>query len=226
LTIGPTFFTASIYLCLARIIVVFGEGLARFKPRTYTVSFVISDVLSLILQALGGGKASGAQTYDAKQTGIHIMVAGLALQVISLVVFMCLCADFAYSVRRSPTLKDSDLQNFRNTRKFKAFLYSKYEASLPLLFKILNLLLALGFTTLLILIRSSFRVAELSEGFGSALANNEVTFMVLEGGMVASAVILLTVMHPGLVFGRKGWKEAGWTLYGKSSGRDDTREKL
>jgi hypothetical protein len=39
--------------------------------------------------------------------------------------------------------------------------------------------------------------------------------MVLEGGMVASAVILLTVMHPGLVFKRKGRKEAGWTFSGK-----------
>jgi hypothetical protein len=69
--------------------------------------------------------------------------------------------------------------------------------------------LGLGFTTLFFLIRSSFRVAELSEGFGSALANNEVMFMVLEGGMVASAVILLTKMPPGLVFAREGWKEAG-----------------
>lgn len=86
--------------------------------------------------------------------------------------------------------------------------------------------LALGFTTLLILIRSSFRVAELSEGFGSALANNEVTFMVLEGGMVASAVILLTVIHPGLVFERKGWKEAGWTLSGKSMTKTVSQEKL
>lgn len=86
--------------------------------------------------------------------------------------------------------------------------------------------LGLGFTTLLILIRSSFRVAELSEGFGSALANNEVTFMILEGGMVASAVILLTAMHPGLVFARKGWKEAGWSFSGKPITRGVSQDKL
>ncbi len=129
LTIGPTFFTASIYLCLARIIVVFGEGLSRFKPRTYTISFVLSDVISLILQALGGAKASGAQTYDAKQIGVHIMVAGLVLQVLSLLVFICLCTDFAYSVKRSPDLKDPLFQNFRSLRKFKAFLWCMF--SLP-----------------------------------------------------------------------------------------------
>jgi hypothetical protein len=70
--------------------------------------------------------------------------------------------------------------------------------------------LGLGFATLLSLDphSSSFRGAKLSEGFGNALANNEVTFIALEGGMVASAVIMLTAMHPGLVFERKGWKEA------------------
>jgi hypothetical protein len=87
-------------------------------------------------------------------------------------------------------------------------------------------MLALGLATLLILIRSSFRVAELSEGFASALANNQVTFMVLEGGMVASAVILLTVLHPGLVFERKGWKDAGWSFSGKPISKDDPQEKL
>jgi len=126
LTIGPTFFTASIYLCLSRIIVVFGEDLARFKPRTYTISFIVSDIISLILQATGGAKASGAVTYDTKQTGIHVMVAGLALQVVSLVVFMILCADFVYSVHKSPELKDPLLQKLRSSRKFIAFLWCTY----------------------------------------------------------------------------------------------------
>lgn len=49
LTIGPTFFTASIYLCLARIIVLLSESLSRFKPRTYTLCFISSDVISLVL---------------------------------------------------------------------------------------------------------------------------------------------------------------------------------
>jgi hypothetical protein len=96
----------------------------------------------------------------------------------------------------------------------------------PLNQSILTLLLALGLATILILIRSSFRVAELSEGFGSSLANNQVTFMVLEGGMVASAIILLTVLHPGLVFERKGWGNAGWSFSGKPISSKNPREKL
>jgi hypothetical protein len=76
-------------------------------------------------------------------------------------------------------------------------------------------ILALAFSTVLIFIRCTFRVAELSKGFGSALANNEVTFMVLEGAMVATAVIFLTLLSPGVAFGQVAWDNSGWTLSGK-----------
>jgi hypothetical protein len=131
LTIGPTFFTASIYLCLARIIVVFGEHLSRFKPRTYTVSFITSDVISLLLQAVGGAIASGADTYEKKQHGIHIMVAGLAFQVASLVIFMLLCADFARAVRAGPRSTEPMFFTLRSSLRFKAFLWCKFQPFYP-----------------------------------------------------------------------------------------------
>ena len=56
-----------------------------------------------------------------------------------------------------------------------------------------------------IFVRSCFRVAELRGGFGGRLANEEVTFMVLEGAMVAIAAFALTVVHPAFVYGRY-WK--------------------
>lgn len=86
----------------------------------------MSDIISLVLQATGGAKASGALTYEAKQVGIHVMVAGLALQVVSLLVFIMLCADFGYSVHRSTSLKEPMLENFRASRKFRIFLWGTY----------------------------------------------------------------------------------------------------
>jgi len=50
-------------------------------------------------------------------------------------------------------------------------------------------------------------VAELSEGFGGKLANQEITFMVLEGAMIVIACISLTVAHPGVAFHGR-WKDA------------------
>jgi hypothetical protein len=48
-----------------------------------------------------------------------------------------------------------------------------------------------------ILIRSSFRVAELAHGFSGKLANEQVPFMILEGGVMIVAIFLMTAFHPG-----------------------------
>lgn len=100
LTIAPCFLTAAIYLSLSRIILIYGEPLARFKPRTYTIIFICCDIFSLVLQAIGGALADIADTHELEQTGIDIMIAGLSFQVVSLTVFAVLCADFAWSVRK------------------------------------------------------------------------------------------------------------------------------
>ena len=67
-----------------------------------------------------------------------------------------------------------------------------------------------------IFIRSVYRVAELSQGFDGSIADMEVPFMILEPTMIAIAAIALTVVHPGLVFGRR-WSEANFRLNGKPS---------
>ncbi len=54
--------------------------------------------------------------------------------------------------------------------------------------------------------RSLFRVAELKSGFDGKLANEEIPFMILEGGMMLICTLALTVLHPGIVF-KKGWKK-------------------
>lgn len=64
LTIAPALLSGAIYLCLARIIVVYGETLSRFKPRTYALSFSSCDFFSLLLQAVGGAIASVANDYS------------------------------------------------------------------------------------------------------------------------------------------------------------------
>ena len=56
-----------------------------------------------------------------------------------------------------------------------------------------------------ILIRCSFRVAELAHGFKGKLANEQVPFMILEGGMMILAVLLMTIFHPGRYIG-EDWR--------------------
>ena len=46
----------------------------------------------------------------------------------------------------------------------------------------------------------------MSGGFGGKLANQEVSFMILEGAMIVVACISLTALHPGIVF-EKCWEK-------------------
>jgi 4-amino-4-deoxy-L-arabinose transferase-like glycosyltransferase len=132
ITIAPAFLTASIYLCLARIIIAHGEQYSRLRPRTYSLLFVGFDLLSLVLQAAGGALAALADTAPDADRGVNIMIAGLALQVFSLLVFMALWGDFAWRAHKAVvadvgTLREdaSDLAGVRASFRFKTFKASK-----------------------------------------------------------------------------------------------------
>ncbi len=64
LTIGPAFLAAAIYVCLGRIVVVYGEYISRIRPRTYTFLFMGCDFVSLVVQAIGGGVAASVPLTD------------------------------------------------------------------------------------------------------------------------------------------------------------------
>lgn len=213
LTIAPAFLSASIYICLGRIVIVYGETISRLKPRTYTIIFITCDLLSLILQAAGGAITSiaDADQADLAQTGINIMIAGLASQVASLTLFMGLCLDYAWRVWSTPEGVNSsvEMEVLRRTKRWRGFLFG------------------LALATVTIFIRSVFRVAELKDGFDGELANDEVTFMVLEGAMIAITVVCLTVMHPGYCFGGC-WGQTAWRFreqVGKEKGLVSRREE-
>jgi hypothetical protein len=78
--------------------------------------------------------------------------------------------------------------------------------------------IAIAISTVAILIRCSFRVAELSGGFGGSLANNQVSFMILDGAMMVTVIILLTTAHPGLILGSM-WQAGGFRLGRAKKGR-------
>ena len=102
LTIGPTWLCASIYVCFGRLVTIYEPKLSRLSPRKITVFFIISDFVSLLLQAGGGAIAVIADNFSFEYVGIHLMLAGLALQVLSLTIVLALGADFARVCWRKP----------------------------------------------------------------------------------------------------------------------------
>ncbi|KAL8678272.1 MAG: hypothetical protein Q9186_005353 [Xanthomendoza sp. 1 TL-2023] len=219
LTIAPAFMAAGIYLTLSRIVVTFGPENSRIKPLSYPRLFIPCDILSLVLQALGGGMASAASHSNKNpENGNHIMVAGLAFQVFTLLVFMLLCADFAVrTVMRMNRLGEAALDpthaTLRRSMKFRVFL------------------VALTLSTICIFVRSVFRVVELGEGWDGALIKNQTLFVVLEGVMVIIAVLVLNLFHPGLCFREgyikkaKGEKQSGGRRFWQRNKLVEVNEK-
>lgn len=149
LTIAPAFLSASvslpiysrispanplkIYLCLARIVNVYGENLSRFKPRTYTLFFVTCDIICLVLQALGGGIAASSDTQSSNDLGRNIMLAGLVLQVVSLTFFAIAAGEFGFRVWKGRGQWNERYISIVSTRLFKTFLVGMSSVSLPTL---------------------------------------------------------------------------------------------
>ncbi|KAI1860637.1 uncharacterized protein JN550_011485 [Neoarthrinium moseri] len=188
----PAFFSAAIYLCLARVIAVYGGHISRLKPRTYTITFMMCDAIALVLQASGGALVGGDSS-SSFEKGLSILRAGLAFHVAGMVIFVALASDYAWSAYRRREHWTPKFSCLQESRKFHYFL--------------IGLIVA----TLCIFIRTCYRLAELSMGLDSDLANDENAFMVLEGGMVAAAVIAITILHPGVAFERF-WPEADFQL--------------
>ncbi len=123
MTIAPAFISAAVYLCLGRIVVVYGESFSRLRPRTYSLLFIGFDFFSLVLQGGGGSLASSSDDNKRLQnTGIKVMMAGLSIQVVSLVLFMSLCADFAWRAYKNVANWDPRYATIRPTRLWKIFL--------------------------------------------------------------------------------------------------------
>lgn len=192
--LGPAFLTASIYLTLARVVCTYSPSLSLIRPRTYTLAFVCIDIISLAIQAVGGSLAASARADGPRNRATDVLIAGLALQAAGLAVFISLGADYLLRVRKAePEQLLPQFAELRASVRFRAFL------------------IAVSVAALAIFVRCIYRVVELCEGFTGNLANEEVPFIILEGPPVMLAVVLMTLWHPGWVYGA-AWADADWSF--------------
>lgn len=73
LIIAPAFMAAGNYILLGRIIPVLGSRYSFIHPTSYTIVFVVGDLVSLVVQAVGGGQASAAETLDGMCAVISVL---------------------------------------------------------------------------------------------------------------------------------------------------------
>ena len=139
-------------------VVYLGPQYSRFSPEFYYWIFIPCDILSLVLQAVGGALSSTSS--GGSKTAVDVSIGGLSFQVFTLVIFISLAVEYAVRYLRA---QRADPRKTPLPRGFKVFV---------------------GFLSLsivLILIRCAYRIDELSDGYNGPLIHDEGLFIGLEG---------------------------------------------
>ncbi|PNP54678.1 hypothetical protein THARTR1_04883 [Trichoderma harzianum] len=172
LLVAPSLLAATIYMELGRVIsLVNGESHCLIRKQWLTKIFVFGDVLSFFLQGGGGGyQASG--TASALETGAHIIIVGLFVQLVFFGFFIAIAVKFHLSISRVPTIRSS------NELPWQKHMNTLYIAST------------------LIMVRSIFRVVEYLQGFDEHLLHHEAYLYIFDGLLMFLVMVLLNVVYP------------------------------
>ncbi|KAK3072221.1 hypothetical protein LTR53_007213 [Teratosphaeriaceae sp. CCFEE 6253] len=182
LTVAPAFISASLYLTLKSAIVVFGQNLSRLRPAWYAYVFIACDAVSIVLQGAGGALSAVAEQKSLLDLGVHIMIAGLVSQVVTLTIFVGLVVEYVVRCRRNrDDLNPGSLALVHSAR------FQLFAAAMVIAF-------------FCIFARCCFRVAELWGGWGNHIMREEADFIILDSDMCALATLLMSIFHPQIFF--------------------------
>ncbi|KAF5858503.1 hypothetical protein ETB97_004299 [Aspergillus alliaceus] len=170
--LGPVLFAASVYMTLGRIMrSVQAEHYSMIRAHWLTKVFVLGDVLSFVVQ----GSAAGLMaTGSNAEMGKNIVIVGLLIQVIMLGLFIVTSIVFGRRMNRHPTRLA-----FNQAITWKPHLYTLYAVSL------------------LILVRSIFRVIEYAMGQDGYLLSHEWTMYIFDALLMLAVMVIWGVWYPG-----------------------------
>ncbi|KAM0750898.1 parasitic phase-specific protein PSP-1 [Meredithblackwellia eburnea MCA 4105] len=175
LVLAPNFYSAALYACLGLLVKALGDAYSRLSPRWYLITFCMADLAAMIVQAVGGGMAATALGHGkASATGTHTMVAGIAFQLLSMLVFSALGLEYVYKVRKSSA------ENRARLEKYRWFIWG------------------IGVGSFWILVRCVYRTVELSQGWQGYLITHQPYFLCLDSVPMVITMAVLIPTHPYL----------------------------
>ncbi|KAJ6558859.1 RTA1-domain-containing protein [Mycena vulgaris] len=179
--IAPTPLLAASFMILSRVVQRLGTQYSLLTPKWFTVLFLPCDLIALVVQGVGGGMASSADDLAGANVGAHVMLGGIGFQFLVIIVFTVVALDF---VQRY--IRDRPRRAGRSPRGI-----------LNLRLKIM--LLALAFSTIVLVVRSVYRIVELAGGWDGPIIRTEIYFNIFDGAMVVLAIFTLNFAHPGML---------------------------
>lgn len=180
LIVTPCLFAAVHFTVLGRIGTLFPRRYSLLPPVMIMPVFVAIDVISLCVQAGGAAAAGSSDSEAGAQSGAHVAVAGVAVQLLGYLIFMSIFITFWFRTARNPP---EGYAHFR------------------------PLMIATLLSSWLIILRSIYRVAELASGWTGTVATKEWALYVFDATFVFVAVLILNIVHPGRYLPKKfSWK--------------------
>ncbi|KAK3947587.1 RTA1 like protein-domain-containing protein [Pseudoneurospora amorphoporcata] len=204
LIIAPTFFAAALYVLLGMLIRLLGRQTSILSAKWYAIVFCTCDVISLVIQAVGGGMAAGESDKQGGDTkpGTHTMVAGIAFQLFTMTVFAALVLDFLRRVYKLAKGRSDGQGGLTRNMKLT--------------------LLALFVSFVMIYIRSVYRTVELAQGWSGYLITHEGYFIGLDGSLMVVSAGIFLVFDPAVLLRDEVKKVnvSGKEEYGTTTGDD------
>lgn len=165
-------------------------------PKGILWLFITCDVIATVIQVTGAALIGSAYSNGRDPTTPnHILLAGLAFQVFTFLLFLLLFAAFVY---RSRTV---------TSRAFKHFAAATAIAALA------------------VYLRTIFRLAETAEGLMRNLSTHEAYFAGLEFVPIVVAVYVFVVWHPGKWLGSSNGQRGKAFAGVVSSGEEGEAQK-
>ncbi|KAJ6563556.1 RTA1 like protein-domain-containing protein [Mycena sp. CBHHK59/15] len=187
----PCTYLATDYMLLARLAGTFDKDVAQqclLVPASRIVKFfVLSDALTFLLQAAGGGLSSGS-SHKMANLGNMIAIIGLALQLFSFALFTVILLVSGSACARSSF---PEVWRYKSSRHqgFRVFDRSPVDD-----WRILYFVMCV--TCIGILTRSVYRLIEFAQGRDGFLAMHEAYFYILDALPLWLAMSLYCIVWP------------------------------
>lgn len=163
-----------------------------FSPSTLALIFVTLDIVSFVVQLIGGGMAGPGASPESQRKGLNLYMGGIGMQEGFIALFLGLVVKFHRDQRQAERSGRLALNKIAGWRW---------------------MIWALSTCMLAITIRIIYRLIEFSAGLGSSnpLPKNEPLLYVLESAPMFLAIVLWNIFHPGrYMFGEDTKMEASW----------------
>ncbi|KAH8810215.1 RTA1-like protein [Flagelloscypha sp. PMI_526] len=186
--LAPTFTLAGVFTVFGQIIRTLGPQYARLTPVMYSVIFISADVVSLIVQAVGGGIASNVAQAGAPERGGHIMLGGIIFQFVVLLLSVAMAMEYFIRYYKRLPLREVSPSIEKNIDSSE---------SNELNLKVRTMMAAMGGVAFCLFIRGIYRTIELADGWTGVIIQTQVYFNVFDGAMIVLAQYILIAFHPG-----------------------------